>query len=220
MESVVAKVGVGMAVEAVVGIAVVQSMVAVVAVVGVPVVVVGISIGLRGSLSHGGGLGVSGPLAIVVHQPVAVCVWVGVVSSVEGAHNGVVPVAVAVSKTMVEAVVGIGISLGLGIGGPLAVEVSEVVAVVAMSVAVAVVEPMPVGVSQVVAVAVVGVVSVGIGRSLSLGRNSGKETDSSDSLQGMTFRKSLENNDEKSSNLNVGRLTTDFIMLIVCKLED
>merc|ERR1719420_145425 len=97
------------------------------AVVGIPVVVVGIGISFRSSGSSG--LGISGPLAILV------AIETSIGESMDGGHNrgmsshkrGMSHKRVAIVAT----IMGIGISSGLGISRPFAIEVSKVVSKVA-----------------------------------------------------------------------------------------
>merc|ERR1712072_645883 len=99
---------------------------------GVPVVVVSIGISFRGSGSSG--LGISGPLAIVVAVETAVDRGKSVKrTSVDSGHSGG-------SSHKRVAVVGISLSSGLSISRPLAIVVSKGigVSVVAVSVAMSV----------------------------------------------------------------------------------
>merc|ERR1719264_2096517 len=101
-------------------VAVVETM----AIVGVAVVVVSIGISFRSSGSSG--LGISGPLAVVV--PVETAIGESVEgTSVDGGHNGGSGHSKRVAK--VATIVGISIGSGLGISRPLAIVVSKVVAV-------------------------------------------------------------------------------------------
>merc|ERR550539_897508 len=148
------------------------AMVETVAVVGIPVVVVGIGIGFRSSSS---GLGISGPLAIVVAIETAIDRGESVQrTSVDGGHG------VRGSSHKRVAVVGVRICSGLRISRPLAIVVSKGigVSVVAVSVAVSVGEPMAVMVAKVVAVAVA--MSV-VGVSVSISCHGSKEAKSSNS---------------------------------------
>merc|ERR1712076_260789 len=145
MVSVVAVVQVGVSE---VAVAVVGKTVAV-AVVGKPVVVVGIGISFGSSGSSG--LGISGPLAIVVAVETAIDRGKTVGrTTVDSGHNR------GMSSHKRVAVVGISISSRLGISRPLAIVVSIGigVSVVAMSVAVSVGKGMTIVVAKVVAVAV------------------------------------------------------------------
>merc|ERR1711944_287 len=123
-----------------------------VAIVGVAVVVVGI--GLRSSGS--GGLGIGGPLAVVVAVETVRHGGESVQrASVHGGHTG---------DGSNKRVAVVSISSRLGVSRPLAVVVSVGigVTVVAVAVAMAIGKPMSEVVAQVVAVAVVGVVGVSI----------------------------------------------------------
>merc|ERR1719391_1251453 len=147
-----------------------------VAVVGIPVVVVSIGISFRSSGSSG--LGISGPLAVVVAVETAIDRGKSVKrASVDGGHNRG-----SSHKRVAVAVVGISLSSGLGISRPLAIVVSKGigVSVVAVSVAMSVGEAMAVVVAEVVAVAVaMGVVGVSI--SISLSCHGSEEAKSSNS---------------------------------------
>merc|ERR1719371_145850 len=158
--SVVAMVQVGMSVVAEVSMVSMVgksvAMVETVPVVGIAMVVVGIGIGFRGSDSSG--LGISGPLAIVVAiETVGDRGETMQRTSMDGGHTGD---SSHKRVAVVAAVVGISISSRLSISRPLAVVVSEV-SKVGVSI-VAVVEPMAVVVAKMVAIAVaMGVVSIG-----------------------------------------------------------
>merc|ERR1712212_1092280 len=152
-----------------------KSVVETMAVVGIPVVVVSIGISFRSSGSSG--LGISGPLAVVVAVETAVGESVER-ASVDGGHNGGSGHSKRVAK--VAAIVGISIGSGLGISRPLAIVVSIGigVSVVAVSVAVSIGKGMTIVVAKVVAVAVaMGIVGVSI--SISLSCHGSKEAQSS-----------------------------------------
>ena len=177
MVSVVAVVQVRMSVVAEVAVVAVVSqgirVVETVAVVGVAVVVEGI--GLRSSGS--GGLGIGGPLAVVVAVETVRHGGESVQrASVHGGHTGD-----GGNKRV--AVVSISISSRLGVSRPLAVVVSVGigVTVVAVAVTMAIGKPMSEVVAQVVAVAVVGIVGVSI--SISLSCHSSKEAKSNNGLK-------------------------------------
>merc|ERR1719174_2997220 len=153
------------------GVAVVETM----AVVGIPVVVV--SIGISFGSSGSSGLGISGPLAVVV--PVETAIGESVEgTSMDGGHNRGSSHSKRVAK--VAAIVGISIGSGLGISRPLAIVVSIGigVSVVAVSIAVSIGKAMTIVVAKVVAVAVaMGIVGVSI--SISLSCHGSKEAQSS-----------------------------------------
>merc|ERR1719186_1024043 len=142
-------------------VAVVEAM----AVVGVAVMVVSIGISFRSSGSSG--LGISGPLAVVVAVETAVGESMEG-TSVDGGHNGGSSHSKRVAK--VAAIVGISIGSGLGISRPLAI-------VVSIGIGVSVVA----GVGEAVAVdkrvAVVAV--VGVSLSIGLSCHGSKEAKSS-----------------------------------------
>jgi len=156
------------------------AMVETVSVVGIAMVVEGIGIGFRGSDSSG--LGISGPLAIVVAiETVGDRGETMQRTSMDGGHTGD---SSHKRVAVVAAIVGISISSRLSISRPLAVVVSEV-SKVGVSI-VAVVEPMAIGeamavvVAKMVAIAVaMGVVSIGRCISISISCHGSKEAKSS-----------------------------------------
>ena len=184
MVSVVAVVQVGMSVVAEVSMVSMVgksvAMVETVSVVGIAMVVEGIGIGFRGSDSSG--LGISGPLAIVVAiETVGDRGETMQRTSMDGGHTGD---SSHKRVAVVAAIVGISISSRLSISRPLAVVVSEV-SKVGVSI-VAVVEPMAIGeamavvVAKMVAIAVaMGVVSIGRCISISISCHGSKEAKSS-----------------------------------------
>ena len=141
------------------------AMVETVSVVGIAMVVEGIGIGFRGSVSSG--LGISRPLA---NQVVAAIGESVEGTSVDGGHNrgssGHKRVAV-VAKTKV------GISSRLGISGPLAVVVAKVVSEVAIG-----------KVTMAIGKRVAVVAVVGLGISVGLSSHGSKEAKSSNGLMG------------------------------------
>ena len=188
MVSVVAVVQVGMSVVAEVSMVSMVgksvAMVETVSVVGIAMVVEGIGIGFRGSDSSG--LGISGPLAIVVAiETVGDRGETMQRTSMDGGHTGD---SSHKRVAVVAAIVGISISSRLSISRPLAVVVSEV-SKVGVSI-VAVVEPMAIGeamaivVAKMVAIAVaMGVVSIGRCISISISCHGSKEAKSSNGLK-------------------------------------
>merc|ERR1719220_3429809 len=128
-----------------------------------------ISVVSIGSIS--GGLGISGPLAIVMSM---VGRWVCIVSMV-GISISMVGKSVSVSVVSVESIsisLGLGSGSGLGISGPLAIVVSIVagiwVSIVSM-----------VGISKSMAISIVTTIEVpGISRSISLASGSGEHAQS------------------------------------------
>merc|ERR1719209_1839395 len=110
-----------------------------------------ISIVSIGSIS--GGLGISGPLAIVV--AIMVGIWVSIVSMV-GISISMVGKSVSVSVESISISLGLSSSSGLGISGPLAIVVSMVgiwVSIVSM-----------VGIAKMMAISIVTIVKTSISR--------------------------------------------------------
>merc|ERR1712055_721945 len=105
-----------------------------------------------GSIS--GGLGISGPLAIVVSM---VGIWVSIVSMVGK----------SVSVSVESISLGLSSGSGLGISGPLAIVVAIVVGIWVSIVSM-------VGIAKMMAISIVTIVKTSISRSISLASSSGE----------------------------------------------
>merc|ERR1739844_453973 len=133
------------------------------------VVSMSISIVSIGSIS--GGLGISGPLAIVM--AIVMGIWVSIVSMM-GISISMVGKSVSVSVESISISLGLSSSSGLGISGPLAIVVSIVVGIWVSIVSM-------VGIAKMMAISIVTIEKTSISRCISLASSSGEHAQGNNS---------------------------------------